>query len=133
MVDLDFGRLVPAFFLALMLSYRPRFFIVLALPFFARPVIGRQFVACSLNASRTSTVAFLAGWLVFLNGHVGITKSNQLYLVALFCQDGKLLGAIGRAFWLVVATELFTSVFYAHIAYSFVKVLPKLHHCLTRQ
>ena len=114
MVDLDFGRLVPAFFLALMLSYSPRFFIVLALPFFARPIIGRQFVTCSLDAARTSTVAFFSGWLVFLDRHRGVSETDQFYLVALLGKDGEFFRAAGRAFWLVIATELFSSVFYAH-------------------
>ncbi len=114
MVDLDFGRLVPAFFLALILSYSPRFFIVLAFPFFARPVIGRQFVVCSLDAARTRTVAFLSGWLVFLDRHCWVTKANQFHFISLLGKDGEFFRAVGRAFWLVIATELFSSVFYAH-------------------
>lgn len=117
MVDLDFGRLVPAFFRALMLSYSPRFFISLAVPSLSAPIVCRKFVRCSLDSARTSAVAFLSGGLILFNGHGGVAKPDKLDLIPAFSQDRELLRAIGCAFRLVIATELFSSVFYAHIIY----------------
>lgn len=89
MVDLDFGRLVPAFFRALMLSYSPRFFIrlfafldrlaSLATPFLARQAVGRVAVFAPISfdlvaagavgiGSRASNRPDLAALLSILHG-----------------------------------------------------------------
>ena len=106
-MDLDFGRLVPAFFRALMLSYSP-FFFMLATPFFSRPIVGREFVIGSLNATRTGAVAFLSGWLVFFNRHNRVTESDEFYLIPLLGQDRKLLWAARRSLGTVYGLEAVT-------------------------
>jgi|TARA_R110000824_G_scaffold651_4_gene4027 hypothetical protein len=54
-------------------------------------------------------------WIVLLNRHVGITKPNQLNLVALFGKHGKLLGLSRCPLGLVVPGKPFARPLHAHV------------------
>jgi hypothetical protein len=57
-------------------------------------MVSTELVICTLNARGASTVAFLAVFLIFFNGHLGVAKPNQLGFVPLFGYDSELFGTV---------------------------------------
>lgn len=72
--------------------------ILLTVPSAPTPIVGRQLVALALNAAGSGTIALFAGWLAFLNGHIGISKTHHFLFPALTCFDDKLLTALNLPF-----------------------------------
>jgi len=51
--------------------------LILTSPSTTRPIVGRQFIGRSLDATGSSAVGRLTGRRRLLNGHIGITKSDH--------------------------------------------------------
>jgi hypothetical protein len=82
----------------------------LAIPSSAAPIIRREDVLLAFDASRSSTVAFLSGWLILLNGHLRIPEADDLRLATFLDEDSRLLPAARRPLHFSVPAELLATV-----------------------
>jgi hypothetical protein len=54
--------------------------------------------------------AFTPVWLVFFDGHVGVSETDERDFGAFFGQDRAFFGAVWSPFWLVVPGKGFSPV-----------------------
>jgi len=65
----------------------------LAVPCLARPIVRGHLAALALDAAAACAVRLFAGRLILLDGHVRVTKANDLFLAALTRLHNELLPA----------------------------------------
>ena len=79
------------------------------IPRTARPVVGRQFILLTLDATTAGAVRLLTSRVRLLDGHVGVTEANDFLLTILASLDHKLLAAFHLALRFVARHVLLAS------------------------
>ena len=79
-------------------------------PLLPAPVIGTENVIFTRDPPRSSTVAFLSGWLILLDAHLRIPETDNLRLPTFLDEDSGLLFAARRPLYLSVPREFLATV-----------------------